>query len=73
MLLFCGEAPSKAPEAAEAQGLTAQDLLKFKVIDKIILEPFGGAHRSPSTATQGVKEAICEALEALSTLDGINF
>lgn len=61
---------SKAPEAAEAQGLTAQDLLKFKVIDKIILEPLGGAHRSPSTATQGVKEAICEALEALSTLDG---
>ena len=35
---------SRAPEAAEAQGLTAQDLLKFKVIDKIILEPLGGAH-----------------------------
>ncbi|RZI46611.1 acetyl-CoA carboxylase carboxyltransferase subunit alpha [Candidatus Finniella inopinata] len=60
---------SKASEAAEAQKLTAQDLLQFGVIDKIIPEPVGGAHRLVDVAIQSVKEAIHQAFQNLSHLD----
>lgn len=56
---------SKAPEAAEAQRLTAQDLLVLEVIDKIIPEPIGGAHRHPQAALKYVKEALEESLKSL--------
>lgn len=52
----------KTPEAANALKLTAQDLEKLKVIDKIILEPIGGAHRSKQQMQQNVKNALVEAL-----------
>ncbi len=56
---------SKAPEAAEALKLTARDLLDLGVIDRIIPEPPGGAHRDPAEAVRRVKEAVFEELERL--------
>lgn len=56
---------SKAPQAAEALKLTAMDLLKLKVIDKIIPEPLGGAHRNYSEMAKILKEEILLALAEL--------
>ncbi len=60
---------SKAPEAAEAMKLTAADLMKLKVIDAIVPEPLGGAHRDPEAACGLIKEAV---LKALSELEGLS-
>jgi acetyl-CoA carboxylase carboxyl transferase subunit alpha len=51
---------AKAPEAAEALKLTAQDMLELEVIDKIIPEPRGGAHRNP----QGVYDLLGKEIHA---------
>jgi len=56
----------KMREAAEAMRLTAQDLLKLGVIDKIISEPKGGAQRDAETAIAAVGRAIEEQIVALS-------
>jgi acetyl-CoA carboxylase carboxyl transferase subunit alpha len=56
----------KAPEAAEALKLTAQDLLKMKLIDEIAPEPQGGAHRDPQKMAQTLKEIILDNLKELS-------
>lgn len=61
---------TKAAEAAEAQRLTAQDLYKLKIIDQIIPEPVGGAHRNPEIAVCAVGDALDEALVSLSAHDG---
>ena len=58
----------KAPQAAEAMKLTAQNLLKLKVIDRIVPEPTGGAHRDPGTAVASLTDAIDDELEALCVL-----
>ncbi len=55
-------ASEKAEEAANALKLTAQDLLEFKIIDEIISEPIGGAHRDPEFAIKQVGESIKTAL-----------
>ena len=60
----------QAREAAEALKLTAQDLLKQKVIDQIIDEPLGGAQRDPEGAMDATGDAIESALERLGNLDG---
>jgi acetyl-CoA carboxylase carboxyl transferase subunit alpha len=57
---------SKAPEAAEALKLTAQDLLKMGLIDEIAPEPQGGAHRDPQKMAQTLKEIILKNLKELS-------
>ena len=57
-------------EAAEALRLTAQDLLELKVIDAVIPEPLGGAHRNPQGAMQAVAEEIQRQFEALAPFDG---
>jgi acetyl-CoA carboxylase carboxyl transferase subunit alpha len=49
--------------------ITAQDLVRFGVIDSIITEPIGGAHRDPPAAIAAAGEAIADALSALSRLD----
>jgi acetyl-CoA carboxylase carboxyl transferase subunit alpha len=59
-----------APEAAEALRLTAQDLLRLGVIDRIVAEPLGGAHRAPKEAIDKLGEAIDEALRPLLSIDG---
>ncbi len=59
-----------AREAAEALRLTAQDLLRLGIVDRIVPEPLGGAHRLPKEAVDGLGQAIDEALQPLLRLDG---
>ncbi len=59
----------KAAEAASALGLTAQDLNRFGIIDTIVPEPLGGAHRNPESAMAAVGAALSEALEPLLAMD----
>tara|TARA_B100001057_G_C22758076_1_gene914619 strand:- start:150 stop:1253 length:1104 start_codon:yes stop_codon:yes gene_type:complete len=54
--------PSKSLEAAEAMKLTAQDLLRLGIIDNIIEEPIGGAHRNHDEISEKVKKSIIENL-----------
>ncbi|HLQ67158.1 MAG TPA: acetyl-CoA carboxylase carboxyltransferase subunit alpha [Candidatus Limnocylindrales bacterium] len=56
---------SKAEQAAEALKLTAQDLLGLKVIDEVIPEPVGGAHRDPDESARRVQEAVLRHVRAL--------
>ncbi|MBS0284492.1 MAG: acetyl-CoA carboxylase carboxyl transferase subunit alpha, partial [Proteobacteria bacterium] len=56
----------KAPEAAEAMKVTAQDLKALGVIDTIVPEPIGGAHRDPAPAIAALGDAIDRALGELS-------
>lgn len=60
----------KKQEAAEAQKLTAQDLSKLKIIDKIISEPLGGAHRNSRGAILNVGNAIEQELKSLKKISG---
>jgi len=60
----------KAADAAEAMKITAQDQLALGVIDRIVPEPLGGAHRDAETAIQNLKEAIVEELKGCSALGG---
>lgn len=55
----------KAPEAAEAMKVTAQDLKELGVIDTIVSEPLGGAHRDPALAIANLGEALDKALAEL--------
>jgi acetyl-CoA carboxylase carboxyl transferase subunit alpha len=55
--------PSKSLEAAEAMKLTAQDLLKLGVIDEVIEEPLGGAHRDSEKIIREVKDSIIKNLD----------
>ena len=56
--------PSKSLQAAEAMKLTAKDLLKLKIIDEIISEPLGGAHRDPEVIAADIKHAIIKNLKS---------
>jgi acetyl-CoA carboxylase carboxyl transferase subunit alpha len=56
----------KAADAAAAMKITAQDLLNLKVIDEIVPEPIGGAHRAPERAIQAAGDTIERALAELS-------
>lgn len=56
----------KAPEAAEAMKVSAQELEKLGVIDRIVPEPVGGAHRNPAAAAVTLGEAIGEELDGLA-------
>jgi len=59
-----------AQEAAEALRLTAQDLLRLGIVDRVVPEPLGGAHRLPKEAVDSLGEAIDEALRPLLGLAG---
>ena len=56
---------SRAVQAAEALRLTAQDLIELKVIDRIVEEPLGGAHRKPDAMASSLKRALIEEIEQL--------
>jgi acetyl-CoA carboxylase carboxyl transferase subunit alpha len=58
----------KASDAAEAMKMTASDLLALKVVDDIVPEPRGGAHRSPDSAIDKLGDHIEAALKSLQTL-----
>jgi acetyl-CoA carboxylase carboxyl transferase subunit alpha len=60
---------TKAQEAATNMKITAEDLIRFGVIDEIVAEPVGGAHRDPAAAITATGEAIAAGLQALSGLD----
>jgi len=58
---------SHAPEAAEAMKLTARDLQELKLIDEVIAEPLGGAHRNHEQTAAAVKAALLRHLRELAT------
>jgi acetyl-CoA carboxylase carboxyl transferase subunit alpha len=60
---------AKAQEAAASMKITAQDLLRLGVVDSIVPEPTGGAHRDPPAAIAAAGEAIAEVLRELRGLD----
>src|SRR3984885_2690907 len=60
---------TKAQEAASSMKITAQDLVRFGVVDTIVTEPTGGAHRDPAAAIAATDEAIAGALAELRGLD----
>src|SRR6478752_7265552 len=59
----------KAKDAAEALGLTAPRLLEHKLIDKIVPEPLGGAHRDPAAMAATIKKTVLDELAALEKID----
>ena len=67
-ILWRGEA-GKAADAAQAMKITAADLLRLGVIDRIVYEPTGGAHRDPATAMARLGTAIAEELAGMDGLD----
>ncbi|MEO5774610.1 MAG: acetyl-CoA carboxylase carboxyltransferase subunit alpha [Sphingomicrobium sp.] len=58
----------KAGEAAEAMRITATDLQSFGVVDRVVPEPLGGAHRDPGTAIASLKSALVEELAGCAQL-----
>jgi len=60
---------SKAPQAAEVLKLTGADLLKMGIIDEVIPEPLGGAHRDPQKTALNIKEALLRNLKELKQED----
>jgi acetyl-CoA carboxylase carboxyl transferase subunit alpha len=60
---------SKAQEAATNMKITAEDMMHFGVIDQVVAEPPGGAHRDPATAIAATGDAIAAVLGELSGLD----
>lgn len=60
---------AKAELAAKALKIEASELLKLGVIDKIVKEPLGGAHRDPALAAKNLKSALCAALKELKAQD----
>ncbi|MEN3374389.1 acetyl-CoA carboxylase carboxyltransferase subunit alpha [Dechloromonas sp. ZS-1] len=59
---------AKAPEAAETMGITAQRLKTLGLVDKIVNEPLGGAHRDHAAMAQNLKKALQDALKQVAGL-----
>jgi acetyl-CoA carboxylase carboxyl transferase subunit alpha len=59
----------KAPEAAEAMGITAERLKGLGIVDKVIDEPLGGAHSDPAAAAEAIRGVLTEQLGELQGLD----
>ena len=60
----------RARDAAEAMGLTAARLIEHGLIDQIIPEPLGGAHRDPKTTAENLKAVVLDQIAELEKLDG---
>jgi acetyl-CoA carboxylase carboxyl transferase subunit alpha len=60
--------PARAQDAATNMKITAQDLLRLGVIDGVVTEPTGGAHREPQAAVAATGEAIAGALKDLGNM-----
>src|SRR5690349_1474000 len=60
---------TKAQEAANSMKITAQDMLRFGVIDTILKEPVGGAHRDPAAMITATGDAIAQAFTELKAMD----
>jgi acetyl-CoA carboxylase carboxyl transferase subunit alpha len=59
----------KAAEAARALRLVSEDLLRLKVVDEVVKEPLGGAHRDPAAMVATLKDAIVRHLRELTAMD----
>ncbi|MBC3419170.1 MULTISPECIES: acetyl-CoA carboxylase carboxyl transferase subunit alpha [unclassified Pseudomonas] len=59
----------KAPDAAEAMGITAERLKSLNIVDKVISEPLGGAHRDPAKMSASIRADLLEQLDMLGKLD----
>ena len=59
---------ARSDEAAKALKLTAQDLLNFGIIDTIVPEPLGGAHRDPQAAADNIKHIILNGIKEVSSI-----
>tara|TARA_B100001996_G_scaffold81823_1_gene60341 strand:+ start:286 stop:1395 length:1110 start_codon:yes stop_codon:yes gene_type:complete len=62
--------PSKSLEAAEAMKLTAKELLKLGIVDEIIEEPLGGAHRDHKEIAAKIRKSLLKSLESFENLSG---
>ncbi len=60
----------KAPQAAEALRLTAPDLLKLEIVDGVLPEPVGGAHRDHETAARTLRSEVSRHLDRMSGVTG---
>ncbi len=60
---------AKAPQAAEALKIHGEDLIKYKIVDDIIPEPLGGAHRDIEATAASLKSALLKNLKKLSSLE----
>ncbi len=60
----------RAADAAEAMGVTAGRLYELGLVDRLISEPLGGAHRNPESVAAAMKNNLLETLDRLSGLDG---
>ncbi len=58
----------KAQDAAEAMGITAERIAELDLIDEVIPEPLGGAHRDPDAMAEAIKNALIAQLEQLDTM-----
>lgn len=59
---------SKAPDAAETLGITAQRLKTLGLIDRIVMEPHGGAHRAPQDMAETLRKAIADSLATVGAM-----
>ena len=59
----------KAPEAADAMGVTAERLQNLGIVDQVISEPLGGAHRNPAVTAASLRDELRTQLEMLKALD----
>jgi len=59
----------KAPDAAEAMGITAERLKSLNIVDRVIDEPLGGAHRDPQAMAASLRSALLEQLDELKGYD----
>jgi acetyl-CoA carboxylase carboxyl transferase subunit alpha len=57
-----------APAAAEALKITAPDLLRLGIIDRVVGEPEGGAHNDPAATLQSVKSAVLGEIQRLQSI-----
>jgi acetyl-CoA carboxylase carboxyl transferase subunit alpha len=62
------KSPDNAEEAAECLGITAPRLKSLGLVDKVIAEPLGGAHRDPAEAAKSLKKAVADSLRQLLDL-----
>jgi acetyl-CoA carboxylase carboxyl transferase subunit alpha len=59
----------KAAEAAKALRITSEDLYRLRVVDEVIPEPLGGAHRDPGTMVETLKGVLTKELDTLTAMD----
>jgi acetyl-CoA carboxylase carboxyl transferase subunit alpha len=64
-----GRDSSRAPEAAEALRLSAQDAFELGIADEVIAEPLGGAHRDPAGTAERIKDSVVRALDQFGDMN----